>query len=384
MYVYNLTVVSTGHPLNYYNICFHCALHDLFTKLLQLTCIDLSDNALTTVPVELLQLPNLNTLDLSHNKIDCIPYARNVSFSLVNLDLSDNRLSSLPLNLSAPALTVLNISKNQFNQVPLCVCTFHSLTNLDLSGNSIRMLPYEMGMLTKLVQLNLGGLKRLREPPKYVQNTCRDTIGYLQEKLSTYVDGSYCMQLMIVGSPGSGKRTLSSRLQDRRVTQEQHQGIQISEWECRPSGAKRDFQFRTWLFSSLDDYTATHRSYLHQSSLYLLLFNLEHGNEGVAELKPWVNSIAHLAPRSGIVIIGTHSDEVPRQDVGLLLQQAEMVTAAFGRKLTNVALVSVDLKHTLGNVPSVHDAILQYAANYPVLQEGEYIATYCFIHAGIS
>ena len=100
--------------------------------------------------------------------------------------------------------------------------------NLDLSGNGIRMLPYEMGMLTKLVQLNLSGLKRLRDPPKNVQNVCQDCIGYLQEKLRMYVDGSYCMQLMIVGNPGSGKHTLSTRLQDRRMTQEQHRCVGVS------------------------------------------------------------------------------------------------------------------------------------------------------------
>ena len=324
------------------------------------------------MPTELLQLSNLKILDLSHNKVVCIPYTRKVSFSLVDLDLSDNCLSSLPLNLSCPTLTVLNISKNQFSHVPLCICTFKSLTNLDLSGNGIRMFPYEMGMLTKLVQLNLSGLKRLRDPPKNVQNACRDCIGHLQEKLRMYVDGSYCMQLMIVGNPGSGKHTLSTRLQDRRMTQEQHQGIDIGEWEYHSSGAKRDFQFRTWIFSSLDNYTATHQCFLHQSSLYLLLFNLKRGNKGVHELKLWLNSIAQLAPRSGMIIIGTHADEVPQHDVGLLLQQAEMVTAAYGRKLKTVALFSVDLKHVSGNVPRVQDAILQYAVNYPVLQEGKY------------
>ena len=340
---------------------------------IQLTHVDLSDNELTTVPVELLQLPSLKTLDLSHNKVICIPYARKVSFSLVNLDLSDNRLSSLPLNLSALALTVLNMSKNQFGHVPLCVCTFTLLTSLDLSGNGIRILPYEMGMLTKLVQLNLSGLKRLREPPKYVQNTCQDCIGYLQDKLRMYVDGSYCMQLMIVGNPGRGKCTLASRLQDRRITHEHHEGIHISEWECRPSGAKKGFQFRTWIFSGLEDYTATHQCFLHQSSLYLLLFNLTQGSGGVHELKPWLNSITQLAPRSGLIIVGTHSDEVPQHDVGLLLQQAEMVTAAYGRKLKIVALLSVDLRQVSGNVQSIQDAILQYAINYPVLQEGKHI-----------
>ena len=307
----------------------------------------------------------------------CIPFTQKVSYSLVDLDLSDNHLSSLPMNLSAPALTSLNISKNQFSNVPLCICTFMSLTTLDLSGNNIRVLPYEMGMLTKLVHLNLNGLKRLKEPPKYIQQTCQDCIIYLQEKLRTYVDGSYCMQLMIVGNAGRGKHTLTSRLQNRRIVCDHHQRIHLSEWKYYlSSGTKKVFQFRTWVFSGLDDYTATHQCFLHQSSLYLLLFNLKQGNEGVHELKPWLKSIAQLAPHSGIIIIGTHLDKVPqheRLDVGLLLQQAEMATAAFGSKLKTVALLSADLTHIPGNLPNIQDAILQYAVNYPVLQQGKHI-----------
>lgn len=337
---------------------------------MQLTHIDLSDNELTTVPIELLQLPNLKTLDLSHNKVVCIPYARKVSFSLVNLNLSDNRLTSLPLNLSAPSLISLNISKNQFSHVPLCICTFKSLTSLDLSGNSIlRMLPYEMGMLTKLAWLNLNELRRLREPPKNIQNSCQDCIAYLQEKLRTYVDGSYCMQLMIVGNPGRGKHTLASRLQDGRIMHEQHQGIDISEWNCRSSGPKKGFQFRMWIFNDLDSYTATHQCFLYQSSLYLLLFSL---SGGLHELKPWLDSITQLAPSSGVIIIGTYSEQLPENDIGLLLQQAQMVIAAYGKKLKTLGLQSINLKHTTGNTSSsIQDAILQYAVNYPVLQEGK-------------
>ena len=312
----------------------------------------------------------------------CIPYTRKVSHSLIDLDLSDNHLSSLPMNLSAPALTSLNVSNNQFSDVPLCICTFTSLTSLDLSGNSIRMLPYEVGMLNRLVHLNLNELKRLKDPPKYIQQTCQDCIGYLQEKLRTYEDGSYCMQLMIVGNAEREKHTLASRLQNRKIIQDYHQRIHLSEWEYyRPSVTKKAFQFRTWVFSSLDDYTATHQCFLHQSSLYLLLFDLKQGNEGVNELKPWLKSIAQLAPHTGIIIIGTHLDKVPQHErhVCLLLQKAEMAIAAYGSKLKTVALLSVDLKHIPGNVPNIQDTILKYAANYPVLQQGKQIHRHSYI-----
>ena len=344
--------------------------HQSGHTLIQVTFVDLGDNELTTVPVELFELPNLKVLNLSHNKVICIPYTQNIS--LTNLDLSDNHLSSLSVNLSAPSLISLNISKNQFSHVPLCICTFTSLKSLDLSGNNIKMLPYDMGMLTSLTQLKLNGLNKLKEPPKYIQNSCQDCIAFLQEKLRMYVDGSYCMQLMIVGNPGRGKHTLAFRLQNSRIlVPDCHERVQISEWEYQPSGIKKGFQFRIWIFHDLDNYVATHQYFLNQSSLYLLLFDLTLGHEGVHELKPWLSSITQLAPLSGIIIIGTHSDQVPQHDVSLLLQQAEMVVAAYGGKLKIIALLSADLKHNPGSVPNIQNIILQYANTYPVLQQGE-------------
>ena len=137
--------------------------------------------------------PNLKELDLSHNALFYFPCIPKLSCSLAILNLSDNCLSTLPMNITAPALTTLNISRNCLSYVPLCICTFTSLMTLNLSDNDIRALPYEMGLLTDLVHLDLNGLKKLKEPPKYVQKTSQDCIHYLRDKLSDYVNGSYCM-----------------------------------------------------------------------------------------------------------------------------------------------------------------------------------------------
>ena len=48
--------------------------------------------------------------------------------------------------------------------------------------------------------------------------------------------------------------------------------------------------------------------------MYLLLWNVKHGEKGIAELKPWLDNIALRAPRSCVLIVGTHLDEVEEEE----------------------------------------------------------------------
>lgn len=275
------------------------------------------------------------------------------------------------MNISAPVLNSLALSKNQFSQVPLCVCSFTTLTVLDLSENpNIKALPFELGMLSGLVELNLSGLKRLKEPPKNIQSYPHQCIHFLQDKLGDYADGSYCMQLMILGSVGKGKKIFASKLQSRETVGEHPSRVCISEWKYRPNLMKRLFQFRMWVFNSLEDYCSTHQCFLSQRSLYLLLFNLKHGSEGVHELKDLLDSIVRRAPYSAMMIIGIHQEEMPHQTVDHLLQQAEKLSTSYGNKLEMVGMLPVDVTKYPGNIPYLQDAIYTYAINYPHLQRG--------------
>ena len=337
--------------------------------------VDASDNHLTNIPAGLLQLPNLKFLYLSNNKITCLPDAPQWSRTLRELELSNNCLSSLPMNVNASSLTYLNLSKNQFSSVPLCVCTFTTLTSLDLSDNlKIRNLPYELSMLTKLNWFYLSGLKRLKEPPKAFTSSPQKCISYLRSKFSDYEDSSRRIQLMIVGNPGSGKHTLVSRLQNRELGLECNSRIYVSEWECRPNITKRVVRFRIWIFNSLEDYASTHRCFLSQHSLYLLLFNLEHENEGLHELKPWLESISHQAPYFAIMIIGIHMDEMSHEDYhnsDLVMQQAKMIASVYDNKLETAGFFCIGLNRHPESVSQLLDNIHSFAVSYPFLQKGE-------------
>ena len=334
---------------------------------MQVVKLNLQHNDLSTIPHCILELPSLQELNLSHNRLVKPPDVPEWSSSLTVLDLSHNALSSMPLNAVAPAIRVLNISHNLFDHVPLCICSFTTLHTLDISDNpDIHTLPVEMGRLVNLSRLNLHGLRSLRDPPRNVRGDCRDCICYLNSKLRC-AKGFYHMKLMVVGLANRGKTTLVAILQGRDCGDESTVGVDVSEWLYKPSRGKKTFHFSIWDFGGQEEYYATHQVFPSSRSLYLLLFNLKHGEKGVDELRPWLNSIALQAPRSRVIIIGTHLDEVAddeREQVDTVLQKVANLGNSYSHKVDIVEVIPVGLKNHIENIGILKEALYNHAASY--------------------
>ena len=328
--------------------------------------VDFSNNKLTNITAGLLQLPNLSLLTLSHNRLTHLPDIPMWSAALTHLDLSNNIFTSLPMNVTASALTSLNLSKNKLSEVPLSVCTFTNLTSLDISENpSIKSLPYEMSLLTQLEELNLNGLRGLKELPKSSVGSVKECISYLQKKFSGYADGMDSVQLMIVGNTEIGKRRFASAMYGKGFHYNSDLRVCVRDLEYRPNVTKRLLQFRTWIFKALEDYQVTHHCFLSQRSLYVLLFNLNDGCESVYELKPWLKSISHQAPYSAVIVVGmSHLDEPDNiRDMDIIMQRAEIAVAAFAKNLESLGIFTIGVKNVAQNVKSVLNAAHHYAVN---------------------
>ena len=120
----------------------------------QITHVDVSQNLLTTVPLELFQLPSLQLLNLSHNEITGLPLVTQWACPLVEiLILSHNCLScdmSSPIiynqkKLQAggpngtlfPKLWYIDISNNGLKCCPPWLFIFRYVKHLDLSYNKV-------------------------------------------------------------------------------------------------------------------------------------------------------------------------------------------------------------------------------------------------------
>ena len=227
-------------------------------------------------------------------------------------------------------------------------------------------LPAQMGRLKYLSHLNLSGLKRLNDPPKRLHRSSHDCIQYLNNKLCC-ARAFYRMKLVLLGNTKRGKTTLASRLQDKECGDESTIGVDISEWCYCPSKGSRAFHFSIWDFAGKEEYYAVHQCFFSQHSLYLLLFNIKHGDKGVEELTPWLNIIAVRAPHSCVIIVGTHLDEIPdeeRGEIDALMRHVDIIAASYNSELQIVEVLPVGLENSIENIDFLKEAIYNHAANY--------------------
>ena len=333
---------------------------------LQVVKISLNFNELSMIPDCLLQLPNLEELNLAHNKLTHIPDIKEWSSCLTILDLSHNQLSSMPTNITAPVISSLNLSFNNFQTVPLSICSFVTLHSLDLGDNpDIITLPTQMGRLANLSCLHLNNLKYLKDLPRNILKDPRDCISYLNSKLQS-VKAFYRMKISVIGNADRGKTTLIKKLGGNECGDVCTQGVEISEWYYKPRLGKKPFQFTIWDFNGEERYSVINQCFLSQHSLFLLLFNLKDGDDGVLELKSWLDNLALRVSKSYVIIIGTHLDEIPdgkREEIDSLLLQVGNLSRNYS-KLQIVEVMPVGLKNKVENIGILKEAIYSHASSY--------------------
>ena len=336
----------------------------------QCSSLDLQWNKIREIPQCILELPSITELILAHNNLVDIPVVPEWSVSLSILDLSYNHLSNLPNSTVASGLKTFNISNNQFHTVPHCVCSFVTLHTLNIANNpNITSLPPELGQLQNLRNLNLNGLNNLNDPPRSVLVTTADCIRYLNSRLHN-TRGYYHMKLMLVGNCSVGKSTLVAQLCSKEIGNESTTGVDITQWKYSPAYNRKTFYFSIWDFAGQEEYYATHQCFLSKRSLYLLVWNVTEGDAGVADLKPWLNSISARASNSCVIVVGTFLDEVSEEDrqsgkIDDLLWKVEELTKQYQHLVvTNITVVG--LKGNMENLAKLKDHIYDAAAEYKI------------------
>jgi internalin A len=119
---------------------------------------ELSGNQLTTLPLELLQLQQLEELNVSLNGINDIPDSIWQLANLQSLDLSVNSISDIPASIAQLVnLKSLHLRGNSISAVPASIAQLVNLQNLYLSGNEISVIPALIAQLVNLKSLDLSG-----------------------------------------------------------------------------------------------------------------------------------------------------------------------------------------------------------------------------------
>ncbi|KXJ22658.1 leucine-rich repeat serine/threonine-protein kinase 1 [Exaiptasia diaphana] len=325
--------------LRYLNLS-HNSLGFIAWSVCQLSCLfdlNVSNNRIKSLPPEnSWKCINLHKLNLSHNKVSFKSVSEGQGGTLQRLFKTPSqdenqdykKGNELPVNLFAPTLETLFLNHNCLQEVPLSICQLTNLIELDLSDNpDLKSLPPQLGNLRDCWQLRLNNLNLIRLPKHVRPDTMgvrpKDTLAYLRATLRKSVP-YYRMKLMVVGIQGHGKTTLLAALKGEALPKNLSTvGIVIDEWNVQPnsgswfpwtkSSDSPTITFSTWDLAGQTVYYAAHQMFLSPSTLYLCVWNVTLGEEGIESLRQWLLNIKARAPFSDVLIVGTHMDRLPKK-----------------------------------------------------------------------
>lgn len=328
------------------------------------------------------RLDSLKSLNLQGNQFNDIVltsvldqvFAKEKRTKAMKLE-SSSVPNSNSINICFPNITTLDLSNNFLASVTKQIVLLKDLSVLNISRNKyLHSLPSELGLLTKLWNLNVLGCS-LNEPLKSIVESKNykmiDLIGYLKSILEESKPYAR-MKLMLVGPQGIGKTSLlecmrqegssgfkrrsnpehwtkrmgyssKSNLKNQRGVTLSTVGIDIHDWvyekKLQSNKHQRNQQtlgpvsFLTWDFGGQDEFYATHRYFLSKRSIYLVVWRLTDGIAGISNIQQWLVNIQSRAPCSPVIIVGTHEDMVSG---GELSAQAKSCQESIRRQFIDV------------------------------------------------
>ncbi|CBY34790.1 unnamed protein product [Oikopleura dioica] len=257
----------------------------------EITQLHLAKNNFEELPLAAFQLPKLSLLDLSGNQI-------------IKLDFNDNDKRVALWH----ELRTLNLSNNEIREIPKELGELEELMQLNLSHNYITKLPNELGKLKNVFLFKIDGM-RLEIPKTLIPIDGRNPkpmLEFLSHRLIKQVEYR-CMRVFVVGGPGSGKSSLIDLLSSCGSCRKAG-GLEVCQTTIDVGQGNQCGVF----FWKLDHYNNTSPYFFQERACYILVVNLERRIDlEINHLKNWVANIKARAPKSPLVIIGTHADKLP-------------------------------------------------------------------------
>ena len=121
-----------------------------------LEVLDVSGNALVSLPDELAQLSRLHTVFASNNRLTALPPVLGRLPLLDTLGVKANRIEDVPAQALSPTLRWLILTDNRIAALPSNLTDCTRMQKLMLAGNRLRRLPAGMGRLQQLELLRVS------------------------------------------------------------------------------------------------------------------------------------------------------------------------------------------------------------------------------------
>ena len=267
-------------------------------------------------------LTSLISLDCSENEIsDLSPIYRLTALS--SLDCCNNQISDLSPLSGLTALASLNCSANQISDLsPLSGLT--ALTSFACAYNPINDLSplYHLIISEQLTQLFVKENPICGIPPGVLLidffGSCATNLKNYWVDLDAGTEQRQRLKVQLVGNGRVGKTTLAEALEKKCTPDEGFQsthGITLKNIPLKLEDEEEPVMLQLWDFGGQEIYHSTHRLFLSDDCLYLLLWaeeTKEHPDEVRHPVSYWLESIHDLAPNSQVILIKNQTDRVER------------------------------------------------------------------------
>lgn len=138
---------------------------EIFALADSLEILNLSGNALTSLPDDLWRLTRLRVIFCSENQFTVLPVVLGQCPQLNMIGFKSNQISTVPAAALPPKLRWLILTDNQISVLPPQLGDCSELQKLMLAGNRLQQLPLEMAACTQLelVRISANRFKQLPE-----------------------------------------------------------------------------------------------------------------------------------------------------------------------------------------------------------------------------
>jgi internalin A len=303
------------------------AIPKAISRLSELKALSFGSNRISHIPDFIGRLSRLEYLHLSNNLITAIPESITRLSRLQELGLGGNLITRIPASLvQLSQLWQLQLARNRITSIPSSLAQLHRLQYLDISNNQIARLPAQLDLLKDLKALFLHGNPKLGIPSEILGPTSEEVYLNRQKPKPPKIILAYISQmadsrplneakLILVGQGSVGKTSLVKALSTGKFNKKEKntEGIKISDWEC-PIGKKEKATVHMWDFGGQEMMHATHRFFLTQRSLYLLVLNRRQGSVD-READYWFRLIRAFGGKDAPVIVVLNKQKLEPFDV---------------------------------------------------------------------
>jgi len=330
-------------------------LPEFIGQLRELKTLILQRNPIRRVSAKLSLLTNLEVLAIE----DAKPSAANSTIgklaSLKILILENMGLDEFPdwiLNLKN--LEQLYLENNQLMNLPTSLSRLSQLRVLSIRGNPIKQLPSSMLSLKDLSELYIDSTFGIPQEISEASNAQKTLDYYFRLKNESQPINEF--KLILVGRGGVGKTTLVHRLTTGQYKEfRRTPGINITKWPVQVDGDQ--VQAHVWDFGGQEIMHGTHRFFMTERALYLVLISGREGTED-HDAEYWLSLVRSFAGNVPIIILLNKWDDYQFELNRQLLKEK------YGR---NLVFVETDSRSGTG-MPQLHERICQLTKKLPGLK----------------